>query len=334
MSEVNPLPNVQYISREDAAKAPPLSGYAQYMRKWRVMVAKTGGRTGAIEASAIDVSNLRVSFYVEKSMNETPNFSIVKIYNLAKPTISMIERGDVVIIEAGYENGNYGMIFTGQIVQPSLSLEEGVDRVLTLVCQDGDTFYNDSWVSTTLGSGANGQTVIDACCADIGMGFVSQTITGGGLPRGKVIFGYAADYISDVASGADAQMYVEDGQLYVVGPGDYGKGTAVELNPTTGLIGTPNQTDDGVSGQCLINPSIKLNTLIHIGSSLILAQQATMSDGGVSYSQVSADGVYRIVKLVYEGDTHGDPWYCNFEAITQSGAKPDGLTDGATNPWR
>lgn len=312
----------------------PLSGYAQYMRKWRVLVAKSGGKTGTFDTSAIDVSNLRVTFYVEKAMNETPNFSIVKIYNLAKPTISTIKRGDVVIIEAGYENGNYGMIFTGQVVQPSISLEDGVDRVLTLVCQDGDTFFNNSWVNTTLGSGANGQTVIDACSGDIGTGFVSQTITGGGLPRGKVIFGYAADYISDVAEGADAQMYVEDGQLYVVGPADYGKGTAVELNPTTGLVGTPNQTDDGVSGQCLINPSIKLNSLIHIGASLVLAQQATMNEGQISYTAVNADGVYRIVKLVYEGDTHGDAWYCNFDAITQSGAKPDGLTDGATTPWR
>ena len=31
----------------------------------------------------------------------------------------------------------------------------------------------------------------------------------------------------------------------------------VELNPLTGLVDSPGQTDDGVSGKCLINPSLK-----------------------------------------------------------------------------
>ena len=305
----------------------PISGYRQYMRKYRVIVGNP--KTGR----GFDVSNLRCTFYVEKAMNEEPNFSQVSIYNLAKASVAMVKPGDICTIEAGYENGNYGMIFTGEVVQPLVTLEEGVDRVLTLVCQDGDSFLNSAFVSQSLGSGANNGTVLAACTdGAISTGFISQTIYGGGLPRGKVLFGMAADYVSEIAEESEAQMYVEDGKLNIVGAGDYGAGTAVELNPTTGLIGAANQTDDGVSGQCLINPSIKLNTLIHIGASLVTGQMISQGDTG--YTSVSSAGIYRIVKLTYEGDTRGDSWYCNFEAITQSGAKPDGLTDGATNPWR
>lgn len=31
------------------------------------------------------------------------------------------------------------------------------------------------------------------------------------------------------------------------------------------------------------------------------------------------DGIYRVIKLEYSGDTMGDEWYVNFECISQIG---------------
>lgn len=105
---------------------------------------------------------------------------------------------------------------------------------------------------------------------------------------------------------------------------------AVALNADTGLIGDPSQTDDGVSAQCLINPSMKLNTLVHIDSSAIATKALQNAESVVS--SFSANGVYRIIKLTYEGDTHGDPWYCTFDAITQDGANPTGSEPTGSSP--
>lgn len=286
-----------------------------------------------VDKTTIDLSNLHCTFYCEKSTTDTPNYSQITVYNPSQATISAVKAGDTVVLEAGYENGNYGMIFTGQIVQPYSVKEGGTDVALTLIVQDGDVFLNSTFTVKTVGKSATQADIVKACMDNgISSGMMAKSLSQTRLARGRVLFGKSSKYIRKIARGNQSQMYVEDGIIHIVAASDYDSKTAVELNPETGLVGMPSQTDDGVSGQCLINPSIKLNTLIYINQRLITAKQ--VSEGETTYAKVNADGVYRIVKLVYEGDTHGDTWYCTFEAIAQSGMKPAGLKDGATNPWR
>ena len=296
-------------------------------------VDETITETVEVETNAIDISNLRCVFNCEKDMNDTPNYSIITVYNMSQKTIASIRQGDKVILEAGYEHGNYGMIFTGNIVQPMAGRESGTDVTLTLVCQDGDVYLNSSFTATTLAKASSNADVVRVCTnGRISTGLVTDQLGKTKLARGKVVFGKSSKYVRKAAISAKSQFYIEDGTVNIAAASDYASNVAVELNPKTGLIGMPQQTDDGVSGQCLINPSIKLNTLIHINSSLVLAKQ--VEEGETSYSAVSSDGVYRITKLAYEGDTHGDPWYCTFEAVTQTGAKPTGMNLAVSNPWR
>lgn len=283
--------------------------------------------------NALDVSDLRCVFMCEKSLNDTPNYSQITIYNLNQQTISSIKAGDKVVLEAGYEGGNYGMIFTGDIVQPMVHRESSTDIALTLIVQDGDVYLNSAFTAKTLSKASTQDDVIVACMnADVARGAITGEIPQTKLVRGKVLFGKSAKYLRDVAANSNGQFYIEDGKVNIVAAKDYASNQAVELNPMTGLIGMPEQTDDGVKGQCLINPSIKLNTLIYINSKLVTPKQ--VAEGETKYTAVNADGVYRIVKLTVEGDTHGDPWYMTFEAITQSGAKPAGMSSGESNPWR
>ena len=302
-----------------------ITGYRQYMRKYRLIVDRKSG-------GGIDVSDLRCTFSCEKSMTATPNFSQITIYNLNQDTIASIKAGDTVLLEAGYEGGNYGMIFTGQIVQPYTAKESGTDLALVLLVQDGDVYLNGSFTAETVGKNATPLDIVNVCMGQsTDVGLISDELSSTRLARGRVLFGKSAKYIKSVAQKAKSQFYVEDGKVNVVAAKDYDENTAVELNPATGLVGTPSQTDDGVSGQCLINPSIKLNTLLYINSGLVNAKRDTV---GGSTTVVNTDGVYRVVKLTYEGDTRGDAWYCNFEAVTQAGTKLAGQSSDVTSPWR
>ncbi len=293
------------------------SGYRQWKRKFRLIC---GG---------LDVSALRCTFMIEKSVNETPNYSEITIYNLAASTVSQIQAGDEVILEAGYEDGNFGMIFSGEVVQPIVNREGGVDTRLQLICQDGDAFLNGSFTAKTLEKGSTVMDVVNAC-ATIPENVIGAKVQGAGTYiRGKVLFGPSADYLADVARKTDTQFYVDDGQINIVGAEDYKEGLAVSLNADTGLVGDPNQTDDGVSAQCLINPSIKLNTLVHIDNSAIVAKAVQNEEDTVS--SFSSNGTYKVIKLTYEGDTAGDAWYCTFDAITQDGAEPAGVSKSGSS---
>ena len=300
-------------------------GYEQFMRNYRLLIVPKSGGDG------IDVSALRIVFYVEKSTTETPNYSQIIIYNLAQSTIAGIKAGDKVILEAGYEKGNVGMIFSGEIVQPYVARESGVDIALHLICQDADEYLTTAFTAKTLAKGSKLTDAVSACSEGLDQNVISRKLSDKTYIRGKVLFGKSASLMRVLAKTAKAQFFVNDGKINIAAAEDYDGDTAVELNPMTGLIGTPNQTDDGVSFQCLLTPSLKRNSLIHINANLIAAQQASTSQAA---TDVNADGVYRIVKMTYEGDSRGQSWYCNCDAVTQSGAKPDGLVQGHENPWR
>lgn len=47
----------------------------------------------------------------------------------------------------------------------------------------------------------------------------------------------------------------------------------------------------------------------------------------VSVSPLDRHAIYRIAKVKYNGDTRGDAWYIEFEALTQTGYVPALLTD-------
>lgn len=300
-----------------------------YKRKHRVVVETKGG-------DGLDVSNLRCVFTIEKAVKDDPQYAEVGVYNLSEELENVIiEKGSRVIVEAGYEDEPYGLIYAGDILQAFREKEDGIDIKLVLVCQDGDEYLNHSFIAKTLSKGADSQEIIDACTNDGSVtaeqGVVSPELSQQKLARGKVMFGQSKDYLRKAAKSNEAQYYVEDGKVHVIKAADVEKGTAIELNPSTGLLGTPAQIEDGVSGECLLNPQIRLNTLLHIDSSLVTEARATQD---TKKQAMSTSGVYRAVKLTYEGDTHGDAWTISFEALSQAGSVPSLLKDGATNPWR
>lgn len=267
----------------------------------------------------MDVSNLRCVFKIEKNLNETPNYSQIAITNPSLSTIESIKPGDKVTVEAGYENGNYGLIFAGDVVQPYIERDGAVDTNLILVCQDGDVFLNSAFTAMTLEKGATSQDLINACAKGDGItqGIITEKLAERSpYIRGKVLFGKSAEYLRSAARTVNGQFYLEDGVINIIAADDYQPGEAVELTPDTGLIGDPSQTDDGVSVKCLINPSIKLNTLVHVSSDTV--KRKMVSKDGDAVSELDVDGLYRAIKITYSGDTHGDDWYCTIDALTNT----------------
>lgn len=300
------------------------TGYRQWLRRWRIIVYPQDGGTG------IDVSYLRCVFKIEKNLNETPNYSQIAITNPALSTIENIKPGDKVTVEAGYENGNYGLIFAGDVVQPYVERDGAVDTNLILVCQDGDVFLNSAFTAMTLEKGSTSQDVINACAKGDGItqGIITEKLAERSpFIRGKVLFGKSADYLRSAARTVNGQFYLEDGVINIIAADDYQPGEAVELTPDTGLIGDPSQTDDGVSVKCLINPSIKLNTLVHVSSDTV--KRKMVSKEGDTVPELDVDGLYRAIKISYSGDTHGDDWYCTIDALTNTPVVESGNGNGS-----
>lgn len=283
-------------------------------RKYRIIVAEKG-------TDGIDITGLRAVFSIDKSMSAEPNRSTIQIYNLAPATQNFIlSSAKRIIVEAGYENSEqYGLIFDGDIVKALRRAAQSIDKITEVIAQDGDMFLNSGFISVSYSAGQTTESVLSQMAGvaddEMTMGSVSNDLKGTKLARGKAIFGQPKDYAAMLAKSEGALFYVNDRKINLVKPGDLPEGEIVDLSPSSGLIGTPEQTDDGISAKCLLNPLLNVNKLVHISNEFV---QETSEIGRASLSS----GVYKIIKLKHTGDTNGNDWYTEFDGVAQPGTVP------------
>lgn len=308
----------------------------QFLRKSSLLVLPPTPVTGFFEPSletlpasqnALDLSDLRFTFSVQNADVQSPNACAIRVYNLSESTERKI-RGEYsrVVLQAGYKETGFGVIFDGTIKQFRRGRESAIDTYLDILAADGDIGYNFGVCNKTLAAGstpaersreiagAMGMQVNDAVSID-----ETLSSTGGTLPRGKVLFGMARDFMSCEAATRGATWSVQNGRVQITELASYLPGDAVVLNALNGLVGIPEQTEDGIRVRCLLNPRLRIGGRVHLDNrSINQTLQQNPSAAPVPYNQwtgiqllakVSNDGFYRLFVVEHHGDTRGQEWY-------------------------
>lgn len=297
-------------------------------RKCRVFVSDDTGK-------GVEMTNLHIVFNVQKTYLQDLQYSIIQVYNVNRDTESFILRkGTTVIIEAGYEGSNYGEIFQGDIIQAMGYRENGTDFVLKIVAADSDRFLNEGFVSNNIERGMTqrqaAESLATKATVPTKINTISADLNKNTLPRGKVFFGMAKDYLGQIAKTSNATLYMNNGQVNILKVGDPPDGSIIKLTPASGLIGQVQQTELGIKGKALLIPQIRVNKSIQVENQYIQERQLAM---GSLQTLLDAQGVYRIAKTTYSGDNRGNDWYVEFEAMTQAGYLPTLLQNEAGNPF-
>ncbi|WP_176080805.1 phage protein [Paraburkholderia tropica] len=296
----------------------------------------------------LDLSKLRFTFQTTNSDAQTPNTLYVRVYNLAPQTAQRIgTQGSAefttITLQAGYESGNFGIIFQGTIKQTAKGRERNVDNFLDIWAADGDEWYNFAVMSLSIAAGQNPQQVINSIVqapsvngvkpvnfAQDASGLIAGAAPGlkQALSRGKVIFGLPRDYARDWAAKYGYRWSIQNGEFVVVPITGYRPGEAVVLSSTTGLIGVPEATQDGVRVRALLNPLIRIGCLVQIAQGDInhIAQQQfglTSPKTLPTATLATAQGTYRVMVAEFTGDTRGDPWYVDLICLAVDVSAPD-----------
>lgn len=296
----------------------------QYLRKINLIVADKNG-------SGLNLSQLRIIFDVKLSDSQTPNTAKIRVYNLSQTVASQIQQEFTSItLQAGYES-NFGTIFAGSIKQVIYGSENNVDTFIDISASDGDIAYNYSFVNKSLSAGAKQSDIVTASLASmlangVGTGYVDDTDSQA-LPRCKVMYGMSRDYLRKSALNTNTNWSIQAGNYQSVKQTGVLPGNAVVLNSKTGLVYTPNQTNDGIMVQCLLNPNIKIASAIQVNQNdiqaeLIEDQTVSGSTQASTPSPIAADGFYRVLLAEHTGDTRGNDWYTNITALSMDKTSP------------
>lgn len=269
---------------------------------------------------ALDLSELRFIFRIKRGDTQTPNTLRVRVYNVSEQTaLRTMKEFTRVVLQAGYE-GNYGIIFDGTIIQVRIGRENQTDTYVDILAADGDSAYNFGFVNTTLAAGATMQDVVDASVKAMEpkgvtkgyMAFLSERR----LPRGKVMFGLAREYLAGVARTTQSVWSIQDGKAVMWPETSYNPGDIPEISPSTGLVGLPEQTSNGVTARMLLNPSVKIGTLIRLKSDAVqmyeFNPEITQQQENAFIAEqnaLQAQGFYYVMLAEHWGDTRGNDWY-------------------------
>lgn len=293
-----------------------------YDRKYKLQIVTYRGEV--IEISA----ELRMTFNITQKIANIYQWAEIVLYNLSRDTeTDILKNGMAVTLEAGYQNEPYGLIFQGPIRQPIRGKEDGTTYFLKLICIDKDDALNIGFCDFVLANGLTAQEIAGQVARKSSVPFdiqIDPGLSNQKTSRGKVVFGLAKDHLRSLALSNNANFYFHNGVAKVSQLSKEPPPFVISLNAQTGMIGFPTQVDNGICVRCLINPNIKLDNWIHLNNSEIIAAALTFGD---PQTILDLDGAYRVIEIVMSGDTRGNNWYFDIQAISQKGAVPEMLTN-------
>lgn len=297
---------------------------SQYMRKASLLLVQG--------EKALDLSDLHFTFQTSQEDEESPANCAIRVFNLNPLTEDSVRREySTVVLQAGYENAAFGLIFKGTIVQFRKGRIDQKTTYLDILINDGDEAYNFAMCRANAAAGTTREERLRMAMAPMNSKGVSagQLVidsTGGILPRGKVLFGLSRGIIRSEVQTIGATWSIQNGKINIIPLDGYLPGEAVELNASTGLIGRPEQTQDGIKAKCLLNPKLIVGGLVKINNASINQIIQKDADGPqLAYNQyaglqmnatVTTDGIYRCFVVEHKGDTRGQDWYSEIVCLT------------------
>jgi hypothetical protein len=298
----------------------------QYLRKVSLIV-------GNDEGPARDLSELRFKFSVRRGDIQTPNSADIRIYNLSEQTTQAIQKEFTrILLQAGYE-GNFGVIFDGQIKQVRRGRETQTDTYLDITAADGDSAYNFAFSSTSLAAGSTPIDHFNAVAKDMEKHGVSEgyvpDLPGNPLPRGKVVYGMSRDIMRNVAKNTDCSWSIQDGKLTMVPQTAYVPGEIPVITAATGMVGLPEQTQNGIRLKVLLNPNIKIGQAVKLDNASIQRYRYSMSIGQEALNllneqsnKINNDGLYYVMIADHAGDTRGNEFYTELTCLAIDASIP------------
>lgn len=259
------------------------------------------------------------------------NFGII-----FKGTIKQVQKG------ASAGSTNVSGVRVGQ--------ETPADTYLDIFASDGDQPYNWGLINQTLAAGHTPNDVANAISKamagavpagfagnDSPTGQTSGTQDAGGFdanplpdgmqqrpsPRGRVMYGMARDHADILADTNGLNWSIQGGVLQWLPYSSYKPGDAIVLTSQTGLIGLPQQTQDGIAIRSLLNPAIGPGQRVQINNKSI--QRAAQDQAFLATNYLPPtqdDGFYKVIYCDHTGDTRGQPWYTDMICLTTDGTAP------------
>ena len=198
-----------------------------------------------IGSKRYDMDDLYFEFEVPFEDSDTLPTATFKAYNLAESTRKGIKRGDVIILNAGYE-GDVGSVFVGQV-----SACNHKHQNTEWITEISATAAMDQWLSAkvakTYAKGSTAQEIVPDLLNLFGVEIGEFSLAVNKVyDRGLVCNGKVKDLLSRiVVSDCKSRFLIRSGAVYINDP-TRGVQNDLVLTPQSGLLISGKETEETV----------------------------------------------------------------------------------------
>ena len=260
---------------------------------------------------------LRIDLRVEKSLVGYPNLANIKITNLKESNRNLIEqKGLHLELYAGYEDVSIVLLFSGDLINTT-HLKVGPDWISEIYARDGGNILDESIINKAFPAGMRTENIANELFKEMGdvkkgmLEGLTNCITGKrSLLRAWQASGNIRAIWDELATNCGFEWTINNGVFETV-PKDLPVDDVppIVINQLSGMIGSPERTDIGVNVKNHMLPELKLGRVFKIE-----AVSEKINAGNLFFKPIPPirnQGIYRMDKLIHEGDTRGNKWQTN-----------------------
>jgi hypothetical protein len=299
---------------------------SRFDRVYRLLVGKGGGQGVEI------VAPLRVTFQIEKTAKEEPNYHTIRVFNLAPERRREFERPDIrVELHAGYAQEDGPLLMAAGAVVDAYTYFDGPDVVTELRVADGYIEIRDSAVSLGYGPGITSSAVL----RDLSTQMKLPLLLGEDVPdrswaNGFSFYGPSRAALHKITAGSGSEWSIQNQQLQIVAKRGVTRRGAFVLAADSGLIGYPERTHKNAQEKAKVTDkdtgkdkrlvSAKQQRNGWRVTSLLLP---TINPGDlVKMESRSVEGFYRADKVTHNGDSEGGDWQTELDLVDRDAPPP------------
>lgn len=286
----------------------------------------TIGKPGS--SDALQVTDLRMTFTVNKDSGPSTNTAEIGIYNLSEASRGRMKSvGHQVRVMAGYAKGSRrekALLFQGDIVKVNHA-HHPPDFVTRIDANDGHAVLRDTLMNRPYGDNTSALKILgDAVKAfklPLRTALDRLGVPDRPYPRGFSARGPARKTLDEVTDRLGLEWSIQNGEIKLVKKGAVDGFEAVLVSPDTGMIGKAEKLEfeesDGAQKTTEEKEGWRVASLllptVEPGNPLAIESRSLSPRAGLPGEAGIKRGVFRVERVIHRGDTHGDEWRTTVE---------------------
>ena len=247
------------------------------------------------------VDGLRTLFRIIATPTQDVDVSTVSIYNLSDNTAGALSIGDAIRLETRRVGEPYQRLFESNIAGVR-NIREEADTLTEI------TISSLSLKQLAISESFQGRQPLRQVVTGIIVDKAELELTGAHRLDGyqvdnAIVTGGTADAVNTLIAPYNLVAYQVGNQVRIYESGVSTTDTVRLINAESGMIGVPEITSEGVRVRIVLDGSIEPQHMVRIAST----------------RSPSANGDYRVVRIMHVGDTGNSPdWYTELDCNASS----------------